>query len=195
MSCRLRRRSKRSSPLPFTSAEMVEWRAIPGYEGQYEVSACGQVRSLDRIVTQGNRWGSTSSRFAKGQIIKPSLDSSGYAQVSLSGKRILVHHLVMAAFGPPRPENSTCDHRNGARTDNHIDNLVWRSWRDQGRNRHHVRNRTGYIGVSANPKGGNPYWASARDKNGNKVFLGMHTSAEEAHATYLAYRETQFSND
>jgi hypothetical protein len=173
---------------------MEEWRDIPGYEGAYQVSDQGRVRSLDRWVEQGNRWGTQSRRWWPGQMLKANLDSSGYAQVSLPNSHPLVHHLVMAAFGPPRPQGHECDHRNGVRSDNRIVNLLWRTRRDQGRNRHHVRNRTGFIGVSENPKGGpNPFWASARDREGKKVFLGMHPTAEAASAAYLAYRETQFA--
>jgi hypothetical protein len=179
---------------------MEEWRAVVGWEGLYEVSDAGRVRSLPRIVEQGNRWGGINQKQIAGGLMVGGLDSHGYRQVTLSrrGERIqpLVHHLVLEAFGPPRPGSQwTADHEDGKRTNNRIGNLRWFLSKDQGRNRHHVRNKTGFVGVSENPKGGpNPYWASARDRDGKKVFLGMHTTAEAAHEAYRAYRETQFTH-
>lgn len=175
-----------------------EWKAIVGWEGFYEVSNLGRVRSLDRVVTQRGKGGVWRDQKYAGRVLRPGLDSYGYEQVTLRAEgqsvRPLVHHLVLAAFGPPRPDGWTADHKNGKRTDNRISNLRWFLARDQGRNRHHVRNRTGFIGVTANPGQGQPFWASARNRDGKKVFLGMHQTPEEAHAAYMDYRETQFTH-
>jgi hypothetical protein len=177
-----------------------EWRTIEGWEGWYEVSNLGRVRSLDRTIRQLNRWGSYNHRFQKGMVLKPGLDSYGYPQVSLHyngySERPLVHHLVLKTFGRARRAREEADHKNGNRRDNRLRNLRWVIKPDNGRNRHHVRNKTGFIGVSINPRPNspNPYWAAARDKHGKKVFLGMHPSAEAASAAYLAYRETQYSH-
>lgn len=177
-----------------------EWRAVVGWKGFYEVSNLGFVRSLDRWIEYVGCRGGLGRRFISGKILKGGLDSYGYHEVTLSRgcgtqKNYLVHQLVLGAFGRERLPNEQADHKNGKRADNRLSNLRWAIPQDQGRNRHHIRNRTGFIGVSENPKGGpNPYWAAARDRNGKKVFLGMHPTAEAAGAAYLNYRETQYSH-
>lgn len=80
------------------------WRPVVGYEGLYDVSSWGNVRSVDRYVkTKGN-----SIRLAKGVVLKPVIDKDGYLQVGLykDGKRHAktIHTLVAKAF-IPNPEN------------------------------------------------------------------------------------------
>lgn len=80
-----------------------EWRAITGWEGLYEVSNLGRVRSLDRTVK--GRSGPTQYR---GRILSPGT-STGYATVHLAetgvGRRVqrYVHDLVLEAFVGPKP--------------------------------------------------------------------------------------------
>jgi len=80
-----------------------KWRAYVGFEDLYEVSDCGGVRSLDRVV--GN--GKGGERKLKGRVLKPSL-TSGYATVYLSRDGSVspgrVHSLMLRAFvGEPEP--------------------------------------------------------------------------------------------
>ena len=60
--------------------ESEEWRSIDGYEGLYEVSNLGRVRSLDKLVI----FGSGSVKFMKGRVLKPTKDGGGYLKVTLS---------------------------------------------------------------------------------------------------------------
>lgn len=97
------------------------WKAIPGYEGFYEVSDQGRVRSLDRTVSDGRR--------VKGQFLSPDRGRYGHLRVTLqkNGKieRILVHRLVLQAFvGPCPPEMQAC-HWNDIPYDNRLENLRW----------------------------------------------------------------------
>ena len=89
-----------------------EWRAVPGFEGFYQVSSLGRVMSLPRP-------------YCRGRILKERLTPKGYVQVALSvnGKVTYhyVHRLVMAAFDKPCPEGLEVLHlddnpRNNART-------------------------------------------------------------------------------
>lgn len=174
------------------------WLPVVGYEGLYEVSDLGRVRSLDRVVRQRNRWGTEVDRAYPGRVLSPSADSSGYLQVTFSRDGIqyrpLVHHLVLAAFGPPRPEGYIADHADGDRRNNRVDNLRWATWSDNGRNRHDVRNKHGQIGVMHNPRSStNPWIAMARRaSDGEKEYLGCFPTQDEAAQAYARYRDTQF---
>ena len=97
------------------------WKAIPGYEGFYEVSDQGRVRSLDRIVAHG--------RSRKGQFLSPDRGHRGHLQVTLykNGKRerMFVHRLVLLAFIGPCPEGMEACHWNDISDDNRLENLRW----------------------------------------------------------------------
>lgn len=101
------------------------WLDVPGYEGLYQVSEQGRVRSVDREVMDSRGW----VRQRRGKVLKPGL-SSGYPCVNLSsaGKVTLkrVHRIVLETFvcSPPTPEHE-CNHIDGDRTNNHVDNLEW----------------------------------------------------------------------
>lgn len=97
------------------------WRPIPGYEGLYEVSDHGRVRSVDRVVQTKvgpQRW--------KGKVLSPITKPSGYYFVALGKKRrAYVHHLVLEAFRGPRPEGHYGCHLDDNPVNNKVDNLVW----------------------------------------------------------------------
>ena len=97
------------------------WRNIEGYEGLYQVSNIGRVRSLDRYDNRGRK--------RKGQIKKGSVNKYGYLLIGLkkNGKQKTygVHRLVASAF-IPNPENKPhIDHMNTIRDDNRVVNLRW----------------------------------------------------------------------
>lgn len=98
---------------------MEIWKAIPGFEGGYEVSSLGRVRSITRLVLC--RGG--ARRSVKGQMLKPQKHSSDYLQVGLCGKTYLVHSLVMLAFVGECPCGKECAHNNGKKVDNRLTNL------------------------------------------------------------------------
>ena len=101
------------------------WMPITGYEGLYEVSNYGRVKSLARTcATRGGGRKPIRERIIKQCVIK------GYCNVILcrggsSHKHGLVHRLVAQAF-IPNPENKpNIDHINTIRTDNRVENLRW----------------------------------------------------------------------
>lgn len=73
-----------------------EWKAVPGYEGLYDVSSMGLVRSLDRFVNSNK-----GSRRHRGRILTPNFNHK-YARVSLCKDGIVtyknIHNLVAMAF-------------------------------------------------------------------------------------------------
>lgn len=106
------------------------WRPIVGYEGLYEVSDCGNVRSVDREIK--NKGGLTIH--LKGKIIVQKVHKCGYTQVALCKdgkcKFKLVHRLVAEAF-IPNPDNlPQVNHINETKTCNRLDNLEWVSAKD-----------------------------------------------------------------
>lgn len=100
------------------------WRPVPGYEGRYEVSDQGRVRSLDRYVRTVSRAGRESLRPVRGVLLRPVERYDGYLQVGLCGENYLVHALVAKAFLPPPPPglHYVC-HRDGSRARNAVANL------------------------------------------------------------------------
>ena len=105
---------------------MSDWRAVPGYEGIYEVSSAGEVRSLTR--RSRNQWNEFT---ITGKTLSPGINSQGRPAVVLSrdgkGKTWLVHRLVAMAFLGPCPPGYVVCHNNGDRTDNRAENLRWDS--------------------------------------------------------------------
>ena len=104
------------------------WRPIDGFEGLYEVSSEGRVRSCDRYVDNGNG----STRLAKGRVLKPQKNHDGYHQLLLykdgKPKMFYVHRLVAKEFPEicgECKENLDVEHKNCIRADNRAENLRW----------------------------------------------------------------------
>lgn len=91
----------------------MEWRAVPRYEGIYEVSDAGWVRSVDRVV----HFADGRVRQYRGQVLADYNDGNGYPKVTLKNKdrgaRVHVHVLLAAAFIGPRPDGQEVCHNDG----------------------------------------------------------------------------------
>ena len=100
-----------------------QWKPVYGYEGIYEVSSHGRVRSLDRTVTYSDG----RVRRYKGKVLRATLSSGGYPCVSLYSqgkeKRRYVHSLVAEAFIGTRPKGMEVCHNDGDPANNRLDNL------------------------------------------------------------------------
>lgn len=105
------------------STQAEHWRPIKGYEGHYEVSDQGRVRSTDAIFIRKN--GTQFTR--RGMVLKPSRAKAGYLTVNmrLFGERSIhtIHRLVATAFIGEIPEGMDVCHNNGIRDDNRLENL------------------------------------------------------------------------
>lgn len=103
-------------------ATQEQWRPVVGFEGLYEVSNIGRVRSLDRQIGNGAR----GTRFMRGRLLSAKPGSkNGYLYVSVGNTRRLVHRLVLEAFVGPCPEGMECCHNDSNRTNNRVENLRW----------------------------------------------------------------------
>lgn len=109
------------------------WKDIEGFEGKYQVSNLGRVKSLTRKV-----WNYTKP----GRILKPSMKENGYLRVGLSNgdkseKHAHVHRLVATAFIPNPCNFPEVNHKNLNKADNRAENLEWCTSRY---NKAHFRN-------------------------------------------------------
>lgn len=99
------------------------WKDIPGYEGRYQVSDLGRVRSVDRRVRLVAH-GIETTRLARGQMLRPGGRQSGHLTVALGrGNSQSVHVLVMLAFEGPCPDGHEVLHEDHDPTNNRRTNL------------------------------------------------------------------------
>lgn len=101
------------------------WKPVCGYEGMYEVSDAGRVRSVERCVVCKN---GTTKRLS-GRAIAASTDRNGYLSVLLSKegnqRRLLVHRMVALAFIPNPNKYAEINHKDECKANNSVANLEW----------------------------------------------------------------------
>ena len=134
------------------------WKDVDGWEGFYQISNFGQVRSLDRVISYTAN-SSNCSKLFKGRILKQYIDEDGYCRISFirrgHQKVYGVHRLVAEAF-ILNPENKpTVNHKDGNKSNNNVSNLEWATYKEQ--NDHAVKiglrsKETSYPAVSASLK-------------------------------------------
>lgn len=101
------------------------WKPVVGWDGYYEISDHGRLRSVERIVYRPSgvavRW--------KGRLLKMAVTVGGHYIAVLCRKSIRrmvrVHRLVLEAFVGPCPAGMECCHGNGNPADNRLGNLRW----------------------------------------------------------------------
>lgn len=112
---------------------MEAWKDVQGYEGLYQVSDQGRVRSLDRIVVDA----SGKRTHKRGCVLRPLVLRHGYHSVALwkdgKMKRPTVHRLVALAFVPNPDHLPEVNHRDGCKDNNAAVNLEWCTRRDNVR--------------------------------------------------------------
>lgn len=155
---------------------MIEfWKAIPGYEGIYEVSDLGRVKSL----------GNNESR--KEKILKFSNNRKGYCKLNLfkhaNSKTYQAHQLVAMAFlnHIPSKSKNVVDHINNIKTDNRLENLQIITQRENTSK--DKKNKTSkYTGV---------YWCKNKNKwrstiyiSNKQIHLGYFKDEYKAHLAY-----------
>ena len=109
------------------------WRDIKGYEGLYQISNLGRVKSLHRkYINQYGEFGEKEEFIKKQKLSafnKSQKDTKGYFVVSLAnndrGKWVRVHRLVATAFLPNPHNLPEVNHKDGNKQNNNVDNLEW----------------------------------------------------------------------
>lgn len=100
-----------------------QWVPVAGYEGRYEVSDHGRVRSLPRKVWNGRAWANHPGRIMK------TANGGHYPKVVLrdgeDGEKVYVHDLVLTHFVGPKPAGHYARHLDDVNTNNHLSNLEW----------------------------------------------------------------------
>lgn len=103
-----------------------KWETVTGYEGRYEVSSKGRVRSVSRTATYitGKR------AIVRGRVLSQSRRQGKCNTICLmdadgARKTMPIHRLVLNAFVGPRPGGMVCCHNNGNPHDNRLKNLRW----------------------------------------------------------------------
>lgn len=148
------------------------WRDIKGYEGYYQVSSCGRVKSL---------------KYNKEKILKLSQDGGGYYHCDLylngNQKTIKVHKLVAIAFLGHKPNGMkiVVDHINNVKTDNRLENLQLISHR-KNLSKDKKGYSSQYVGVTWYKP--TSKWKAQIGINGKKKHLGLFSNELQAAQAY-----------
>lgn len=161
------------------------WKDIKDYEGLYQISTFGRVRSLSREVESPRQ----KSYTLKSRILKAGKNKKGYKRYALckngKTKTLMAHILVGEAF-LGNPDNKNCiNHRNSIKDDNYVLNLEWVSHRENNTHRYNKLNtHCKYPGVCR-------YWGQENkfaiqlNVKKRKITKGPFASQEEAYAEYV----------
>ena len=170
--------------LKSTNMQQEIWKDIPNYEGYYQVSNLGRVKSLSReILNQGK-----FPFISKEKILKERISKNGYNMIYLckNGKlrNISVHIMVAMAFLNHIPDgtNKICvDHINNNSLDNRLENLQLITQRENSSK--DKKNKTSkYTGVCWDKKRNK--WKGYIEINKERKYLGYFTDEYEAHLAY-----------
>jgi len=160
------------------------WKDVVGYEGYYQVSNLGNVKSLDRVINTKQ-----GLRNINGRLLKPA-NQKGYEIVPLHAKElgynqktVLVHHLVAEAF----LNHKTCreivvDHINYIKNDNRLVNLQIISQRENINRSRSDRFKSKLRGASWNKR--LKKWKCEVYFAGKRHFFGYFKTEVECHETY-----------
>lgn len=110
------------------------WLPVVGWEGLYEVSDQGRIRTVPRTVRCTNQHGGNHTRHISARIRKLGVTRDGYTQIVFGGastpppgqcKSRVIHQVVLEAFVGPRPPGMEACHNDGDKSNNALSNLRW----------------------------------------------------------------------
>jgi len=159
------------------------WKPVKGYEGLYQVSNLGRVKSLERIVERSNG----SKQTINERILKGVLNSAKYLHLNLCNQGVikskLIHQLVAESFFNHKPcgHKLVVNHINFDRTDNRVQNLEIVTQRENT-NQKHLNSSSDYVGVCWNKSA--KKWKAYIVVDGRLKYLGLFTDEYQAHLAY-----------
>lgn len=147
------------------------WKDIAGYDGAYQVSNLGRIKSISRKISCHKK----HLRHSEGTVLSPSIKRNGYLGVTLfkNGKRkyVTVHQMVAKVF-LLNPRNLVeVNHKNGNTADNDVDNLEWDTRSGNIKHSFRTLNRSSPTGMTGIKGADNPLSKKIiqMDLSGNKV--------------------------
>ena len=172
---------------------MEIWKSIEGYEGLYQISNMGRIKSLEKI--KNNQYGEF---VIPAKFMTPKDNGNGYLALGLtknkSNSTHKIHRLVAMAFCVNWDKNLQVNHINGIKTDNRIENIELCNNRENCSHKFLSKNKTSkHIGVSICK--GTGKWQSHIQLYGKSVGLGrFETEIEAANAYKIALIENNIQN-
>ena len=159
------------------------WKDIPNYEGYYQASNLGRIKSLSRIVLRKGKYPFMS----KEKVLKPALIPLGYYQIVLHKNGIKkgksIHSLVAESFLNHKPNGHklVVNHKNFNREDNRVENLEIITNRENT-NKKRFKSSSEYVGVNWCKRVNK--WTAQIWVNGKKKHLGYFINEYDAHLAY-----------
>jgi cyclophilin family peptidyl-prolyl cis-trans isomerase len=169
------------------------WKNIIGYEGLYEVSSLGRIKSLAKTRRSGANY-NTIRKYPE-KILSIKLNGNGYEQTTIFkdgfSKMVSIHRVVAEAFLITDDLTKDVNHKNGNKRCNYVENLEWVSKRENECHKQKTKqNSSKYVGVSFVSK--TKKWRSQIFFNKRKQHLGFYDSEEQA---YLKRRDFELKNN
>ncbi len=172
-----------------------KWRPVVGYEGLYEVSVDGEIRSLDRTIRRPQ---DQRDRFLRGKTMKGVVAWNKYVIMTFCKNGVvkpkMAHRVVAEAHIGTIPDGIDIDHKNGVRDDNRLDNLRFATRSQNLRNKVANRGASGHRGISYRPKQVNK-WSVRITINGFNKQIGSFPTRDNAIAARLAAELKYWGND
>lgn len=145
------------------------WKSVNDHPN-YEISNLGRIKSLCN-----NKWGIKEGH---SKILKPVLNKNGYLTVSLNGKKIYLHRLMLINFIDNIENKQFCNHKDGDRTNNKLSNLEWVTMQE---NNKHAFDVLGKKGTWLNKKlGSHSRSVKINQLTKSGYFIKQWTSLQEA---------------
>lgn len=158
-----------------------EWRPIPGYEGRYEVSSLGLIRSIKRAA----RIGGGRTRSVSERVLAQQIGKHGYATIRIEGKTILTHDLVALSFHGERGGSRRLvqvDHIDNNKLNNSSSNLRYSSASQNSAKQRCSKWR-------GTQRAGGDGWSSYIFIDRERIYLGNFQNREDAAAARVEYEK------
>jgi hypothetical protein len=159
--------------------EMEIWKDVKGYEGLYQVSNLGNIKSIDRVVPRG-----VHNIRIKGTLRKSKINNRGYLSLTLCKngkyKHFVLHRLVLESFKDNLLNKEFVNHKDGDKLNNNINNLEWCTCSENNKHAYDLGLKVG----------------SAKDKFGkhnksSKVVLQIDKNTKEIIKTFDSVHDVQ----